>query len=146
MNDISASIGLVQLRKAEYIYERRLELHKIYTNELKERPEIKIFTHLEGSNFVPFRFSILYEGDRDALSNFLIKNEIEPRTFFYPLHWQPAFQFLRDNKTQDFRDKNFSNSVHAFDHGLCFPVYPELTKEQVIYTCDKIKEYLDDVQ
>jgi len=146
MNDIGAAIGLVQLRKAEYIYKRRQQLHKIYTKELEGRPELKIFTHLGGSNFVPFRFSILYKGDREGLSNFLTESGIEPRTFFYPLHKQPAFQFLRDSRTQDFRDKNFSNSVHAFDHGLCFPVYPELTKEQVIYTCDKIKEYLDDIQ
>ena len=143
MSDIASTMGLAQLDKAEYIFKRRLELHKIYCKELEAVSEIEIFTHPEGSSFVPFRFSILYNGSRDALSDHLIKSGVEPRTFFYPLHRQPVFQFMAN--TQDLSDKYFSNSIHAFEHGLCFPVYPGLTEEQVIYTCDKIKEFLNDI-
>jgi len=141
MNDVSAAIGLVQLDKAVYIFSKRLELHKTYCRELESRSEIKIFTHPKGSNFVPFRFSILYDGDREALSNYLTESGIEPRTFFYPLHRQPAFEFLQN--TQSLNDELFTNSVYAYEKGLCFPVYPELSEEQVVYTCDKIKEFLD---
>ena len=141
MNDISSAIGLVQLDKSEYIFKKRLELHTLYSRELEDRKEIEILTHLKGSNFVPFRFSMLYDGDRQALSDCLTDAGIEPRTFFYPLNRQPVFQSLKDH--QNLEDENFRKSVYAYEHGLCFPVYPQLTEEQVMYTCDKIKEFLD---
>ena len=141
MNDIQASIGLSQLAKKESIYERKNELYKLYTEKLKEVKQISILRPQEGSGLVPFRVCITTLEGQKELSDFLTSKGIESRTFFYPLHKQPCFSDLK--QSQDLSDEHFLNSIEAFENGLCLPVYPTLTEEQVTYICDCIKEYFN---
>jgi perosamine synthetase len=64
--------------------------------------------------------------------------EIEPRTFFYPLHLQPAFAGLRDGR-------KFPNSVYGYEHGVCLPMFPTLTDEQLLHVCRSVREFYGNV-
>ena len=74
--------------------------------------------------------AILFDKTANEVGAYLKDQEIETRTFFYPLHLQPCYDV----------EKKLNNSKYVFDHGLCMPSYPELTEQQIIYVCDKIKE------
>jgi perosamine synthetase len=139
LNDILASIGLVQLKKFDSMVKRRIYLNNLYKECLKDVNQVKILEPIEGSNHVPFKTVLLCESESQDLMNYLVVNDIESRTMFYPMHKQPCFQYLKD--VQDLSDDKFENAIYAFKHGINLPCYPDLSDEQVIYVAKIIKEY-----
>jgi len=139
MNDIQAAIGLTQLSKRELIYKKKQYIYDFYCQQLSGIKQIRILKSMDNSNLVPFRFAIMTEEKQEFLNDYLTKKGIESRTFFYPLNKQPCFSQLLNK--QNLKDENFKNSVYAYDHGLCLPIYPSLIDRQIKYICDTIKKY-----
>jgi perosamine synthetase len=137
MNDIQSAIGLVQLDKLNLICDKKKHILNLYTQELSGVSNIKILRPTESSlsNHIPFRVCIICYENNQGLSKFMSDNEIETRTFFYPLHKQPCFSSF------NLKDEDFFNSIYAFEHGLCLPSYPTLTDEEVKYVCSTIRNY-----
>jgi perosamine synthetase len=135
MTDIQAAIGLEQLKKAPHIFKRRRENFGLYCEYLKDVEDVKVLRPQPGSNHVPYYAIVFCEGEQQDLSAFMKEKGIEVRTVFFPLHKQPCFSFM------NLSDEHYGNSIWTFNHGLCLPVYPQLTAEQIRYTCDTIKEY-----
>ena len=140
--DFHSALGLIQLRKLKKIIKRKRTNLESYKKLLNGVAEVTFFEPDEGSEWVPFRVPILAKQAHD-LMNFLAEKDIMPRGFFYPLHRQPAFFYLksegRDPRLYD--DSNFPNSIYGYEHGVCLPVFPTLTPEQIGYVCDTIKEF-----
>ena len=69
---------------------------------------------------------------RDELREYLKLNEIETRPTFYPIHTMPVYA-----------DKYNKHKVaeRIASRGMNLPSYPSLTKEDVKYICDKIREF-----
>jgi perosamine synthetase len=138
MTDIQCAIGLEQLKKFEEIKKRKNTLKEKYLELLKNIPQVKIFEPEKGAEWIPFRIGIICERAHE-LMKFMQENEIEPRTFFYPLHLQPCFKgFTRAGERFN---SEFPNAVYGYEHGVCLPTFPELTLEQVEYTCNTIKKF-----
>lgn len=142
MTDIQMAIGLAQLRKLNEIADRKRGIYNQYKQLLSEVEEIQVIEPHPDSGHIPFRVVILYENAHE-LMNYLSDKGIEPRTFFYPLHKQPCYQYLRYQQEWERRmeDKYFPNAIYGYEHGVCLPSFVTLTDEQVSYVCDTIKEY-----
>lgn len=134
MTDIQNAIGLVQLKKLPEIIKRKQHILETYRKFLKGAGDVTFFEEEKDANFVPFRVCIIHP-KASQLMTFMKEREIEPRTFFYPLHKQP---FFVDPKYQD---KDFENAIFGYEHGICLPVFPTLTDEQIAYICKVIKEF-----
>ncbi len=135
MTDIQAAIGLAQLKKSKYIFKKRLENYELYRECLKDVKDVKALSPQKDSGYVPYYVIVFCEGEQQDLSEFMKERGIEVRTVFFPLHKQPCFSFM------GLDDEHYENSIWAFGHGLCLPAYPQLTEEQIRFTCDSIKEY-----
>lgn len=142
MTDIQNAIGLVQLAKLGRIKKRKTHILKKYQQLLKKDESVTFFKEDEEATFVPFRVGILHP-KANQLMEFLKEKQIEPRSFFYPLHKQPAFAYLKSSRpnNQEYEDANFPNAVYGFDHGVCLPVFPALTDDQIGFVCQSIKEF-----
>lgn len=134
MTDLQCAVGLVQIRKFKQITEKRLKNHSIYEKYLKGIKEIKIIGPFSYSNFVPFRLNIFAE-KLPQLMEFLENNGVQTRGMFFPLHKQPCY------KTYKYSDKNFPNSIYAYENGLSLPVYYSLKENEIKYICDTIKKF-----
>tara|TARA_R110000824_G_scaffold395454_1_gene596100 strand:- start:2365 stop:3465 length:1101 start_codon:yes stop_codon:yes gene_type:complete len=137
MNDLQSAIGLKQLEKRDFIFKRKLENFNLYYERLKNNKNLRVILPKEKSGFVPFRVAVVFNERSDEVAKFLASNGVETRTFFYPLHKQPCYDDGQD------KDENFSSSIELFNHGLCFPVYPDLTREEISYICDKIDQFYE---
>jgi len=84
-------------------------------------------------------YSILLEDEfgmsRDELMENLREKGIETRTFFIPVHQQPAFQ-----KMNLFQDESYPVAEKLSRKGLYLPSGSGLTTEQIEYICHVIKE------
>lgn len=143
MTDIQNAVGLVQLAKLEEIKERKTKKLKLYQDLLKGFDQITFFKPEENSNFIPFRVCILIERAHE-LMEYMKDKDIEPRTFFYPLHKQPCYEHLNSSrpKFHKYEDSNFPNAVYGFENGICLPVFPELKESQIKYICSTIKDFI----
>nr|BFE64716.1 DegT/DnrJ/EryC1/StrS family aminotransferase [Dactylosporangium thailandense] len=137
ITDMQAALGRVQLRKLSTIVGRKQELHAAYREALSGIRGLRILGAAEGANLVPFRCVILVD-DAEALMKHLTSCQIEPRSFFYPLHLQPAFASLRD---PDASDRDFPNAVAGYEGGICLPIHNSLTVDDVSRIAGVIREH-----
>ncbi|MER7279798.1 DegT/DnrJ/EryC1/StrS family aminotransferase [Dactylosporangium sp. NPDC000244] len=137
ITDMQAALGRVQLRKLSTIVERKQELHAAYRKALSGIHGVRILGAAEGANLVPFRCVILVD-DAAALMKHLTSCQIEPRSFFYPLHLQPAFASLRD---PDGSDRDFANAVAGYERGICLPIHNSLTFDDVSRIAGVIRDH-----
>lgn len=140
MTDIQCAVGLAQLDKLEEIKLKKLGNLKLYQKLLSNVPGVTFFEPDEDAEFLPFRVGILYRHARELMV-FLKEKGIEPRTFFYPLHSQPAFSSLK--KRYGYKEDDFQNSKYGFECGVCLPVFPSLTRRQIGYVCQVIREFVE---
>jgi len=142
MTDLQIAVGLAQLDKFPKIVEMKRKVYARYEKQLAGIKQISFRQVDADSSLIPFRVVITCERAHELMA-FMSKQEIEPRTFFYPLHRQPCFQYLVHD--QDWRrkleDRNFPNAVFGYENGVCLPSYAALKEEQVDYVCDTIKRF-----
>ena len=153
MTDIQMAIGLVQLRKMPRIVSNKQAIHKLYCELLSSVSEIEIIKpNPKIDPYIPFRVVLLTRIEKsEGLMKYMSENGIEPRTFFYPIHLQPGYSkngiqcsnqkyCLCENGNISDCEK-FSNSIYAYEHGVCLPSFAALKKEEIIYVCNVIKKY-----
>lgn len=142
ITDIQAAIGLVQLKKLDKIIERKQKILGLYKQELKELSQIDFLKVEQGSTYVPFRVVIFYK-QAQKLMQYLSERQIQTRTFFYPLHKQPCFQYLdkKQGGMLNLNDAYFENALYGYERGICLPVFPTLSEDQIRYVCNMIKEF-----
>ena len=101
ITDLQSAVGLVQLEKLPEIQEKKTALWKRYQEQLKDCPNVRFFEPEKEANFIPFRAAILTP-NAQALMEHLKHNDIEPRSFFYPLHRQPCFKEINQKTDAEF--------------------------------------------
>jgi perosamine synthetase len=132
MSDLHAAIGLGQLKKLDFIIKRKKEMEARYYDNLKGI--VNIPYHDRNCCNVPFRINILVSNPQ-KLAEYLKSKSIESMRFFYPLHKQPCYEYMK------LKDGLFQNSIWAYEHGLSLPSWVGLTDDQIDYTCDNIAEF-----
>ena len=145
MTDIQASIGLAQLDKLPEIIHKKAEILETYKELLSSR--FPVITPNRHSNHIPFRVCIIVKGGSQKLIKHMADNNIETRTFFYPLHKQPCYNktpghnLLNYVKSFITTKETFPVSTKMYNEGVCLPSFVGITKEQIQYVCEKVNSY-----
>ncbi|XXK29956.1 DegT/DnrJ/EryC1/StrS family aminotransferase [Rhodobacteraceae bacterium nBUS_24] len=135
MTDLQAAIGLVQLSKLPMIKQAKTSIWQQYQKELDDVSSIKFFKPNEKANFIPFRVAIL--SDRSELiQNKLKENDIETRSFFYPLRRQPCFKDIKCVTKENY------NSDYGYKNGICLPSFVGISSGEISHICEVIKKSL----
>jgi perosamine synthetase len=131
MNDIAASIGLVQLDKLPQSNGRRKEIVEMYRKSLGDLAEVEL----------PLRDDDVYQSSwhifcikceaRNDLSVFLQDNGIATGVHYTPIHIYKCYGNRPELK-----------NAQALQHRiLTLPLYPSLTDKQVNYVIEKVREF-----
>lgn len=95
MSNLQAALGLAQLERIDEFLDRRRGLARMYREHLSRIPGVLLAPEEEGLVDANWMFGIVLDDDfpvtRDALRVQLANDGIETRTFFVPLHLQPAY-------------------------------------------------------
>ena len=131
MNDLMASIGIVQLKKINWLNSTRAKLIKLYLKELKSLKNIKITLpyNLKKSSY--WMFTIRCK-KRDKLIQFLKKNRISTSVHLKPL------PFL--NIYKKFNSK-IDNANKIWKELITLPLFPDMTYMHVKHISNLIKNF-----
>lgn len=131
MNDIAATIGLIQLEKLEKGNKRREEIAMRYNDALKgtgdiQCPVIQPKTKSSWHNYV------IKTDHRDTLNLQLKEKGVATGVHYMPLHLQHYYR--KQNKTV------LPTAENIWTKLLTLPLYPELTDDEVDFIIDSVQE------
>ena len=135
MSNINAAIGLAQIKKVDTFINVRRNICKLYLKELKN---IKYLTFEKANweNASPFMFPILITNNkRDLLRDYLKEFDIETGISYIPIH---RFELFKEN------NDSFPQTEEIFKGIVCLPLHPGLTNEDILFICNKIRNFLND--
>jgi len=143
MPSIIAALGLSQLKKLEKVVSMRQERAAYYSNNLKKIEWIKIpnppklFRHVYQMYTVRV---ILGRKLRNALREFLAKRGIMTKVYFEPVH---LTYFYREKFGH--REGELPVTERLSSEVLTLPLYPTMTREEMDYVINSIKEFAENV-
>ncbi len=123
MTEVSAAMGLVNLKYLDDVISRRKVLYEKYLSQLSACPRIS-FQKIDSQKFNYSNFPVIFETEQDLLrtKECLNKSNIFPRRYFYPsLNTLDFFPLKR----------SAPNSERIAKTILCIPLYDSMDEESV---------------
>ena len=135
LDAIQAGVLRIKLKRLDDWNKARRQNAAYYNELLFEIPSVTLLTEDEFAASVYHLYVILID-DRDELQKFLDSNGIATGLHYpLPLHLQKAYDHLGCKKG------DFPVTENIADRLLSLPMFPELTRNQIEYVVESIKEY-----
>ncbi|MCK4571933.1 DegT/DnrJ/EryC1/StrS family aminotransferase, partial [candidate division WOR-3 bacterium] len=106
---------------------------------LKNITGIETPTECDNRKHIYHQYTIrIKNGKRDSLQKFLKEKNIGTKVYYpLPLHLQECFSNL------GYKRGDFPVSEEAANMVLSLPIFPELTLDEIDYTCESIREFMN---
>lgn len=132
MSEISAVVGMEQLKQLDEWIDKRREIASWYDGLLEDNDKIikpKEFKRRKHA----YHLYVIRTKERDKLKEFLFSKGIETG-IHYPLaiHQQPIFS----------GNYNLPKTERICREVLSLPMYPRLKREEVEFVCEKVNEFI----
>jgi len=138
--EVASLLGIRQLASLPEFIRRRQEIAKLYDEEFKDTPDIKIIHPEKNSFHNYFKYTIVLPNhDRVKVHKALDEHGIQPSGYVYemPLHKQPVFS--------EANNLSLPNTEFLCEHHLCLPIFYSMTDEQVHYVASTLKKILNEL-
>lgn len=139
MTNLQAAVGLAQLERIGEIIETKIKNAAMYTELLKDVEGLGFPKEMPWAKNVYWMYSLTVEDEfgmtRDDLMKRLEDEGVGTRTFFVPMHRQPA---LMDRGL--FEGESYPVADNISNRGLYLPSGQALTQKQIYYVCSTLKE------
>ena len=127
MTNLQGAVALAQTERLDEILQKRKQIEKWYNEGLRDITKIQRMPKRD----VLWYYDLL-AFERDRLRRYLAENGIETRVFFKPMSQQPMY----------YRDDYYNLRAYSFSLvGLYLPTFTSITKGEVDYVCQKIRNF-----
>ena len=140
MTNMQASLGISQLDNINKVINEKIKIGKYYYNKFKNNKYIQILPpHKKDLKNIYWVVGIVIKNNKikaKRVIDFLKKNGIGARPFFWPMHKQDILK-----KMKIIKSKKYPNSEYISNYGLYLPSFVGLKKKEldkVISTVNKI--------
>lgn len=135
MSDITAAVGIAQLRKLDKIIERKRELAKYWDKKLQEIEFIEPPYVSENVKHIYQSYVALVDRriDRNKLIEILMKKGVQTQIGTYASHLQPVYN----------SNQKCPNSLETFNRSLAIPMYYMLREEDIDMSVARLKKALN---
>ena len=138
MNDISAALGVSQIKKINKFIKIRNQIASYYLKNLKDLPiKFQIIKKSDRSAYHLFIIIVdnkLTKVSRDEIYYKLKSKKINTNVHYIPIHTHPVYKKL------GFKNRNFPNSLDYSKKSLSLPIYPGLKKIEINKIINEIKK------
>ena len=140
MTDLTAAIGLVQMKRYPAMLKRRKELIERYNQELTglnlQLREHFNSEHISSAHLYQVRLLGYEESNRNDVIVKMAERGIACNVHFKPLPMMTAYKKL------GFDISNYPNAYNQFKNEITLPLYSKLTDEQIEYIIKNFKEVI----
>jgi dTDP-4-amino-4,6-dideoxygalactose transaminase len=140
MTDLTAAIGLVQMKRYPAMLKRRKELIERYNQELTglnlQLREHFNSEHISSAHLYQVRLLGYEEANRNDVIVKMAERGIACNVHFKPLPMMTAYKKL------GFDISNYPNAYNQFKNEITLPLYSKLTDEQIEYIIKNFKEVI----
>lgn len=134
MTDVDAAIGLAQLKKLDKFCKQRQEIADTYAKLLKDL-QLILPKNKTGKVWHIYPIQVL-KSDRAKVIEQLKEYNIGTSVFFIPIHYHPAYKYLK------YKKGDFPVAEAYYNKTLALPLYPHLKKEDIKYVSGALHEIL----
>lgn len=136
LDAIQAGVLRIKLRRLNEWNTLRRNNAAYYNELLSEISSVTLLKEAEFAESV-YHLYVILVNDRDGLQSFLNSKGIATGLHYpLPLHLQKAYTYLGHSKG------DFPITENIADRLLSLPMFPELTRDQIEYVVQSIKEYI----
>jgi len=135
LDALQAAFLSVKLKHLQKWTDQRIQNASLYYSLLKDIKGI-VLPHVRPDTKHTFHLFAIKAKRRNELKSFLEANGIQTM-IHYPaaLPFEPAYSHLKHS------GEDFPVALELSQTILSLPIYPELSEEQIVYVCKKIKEF-----
>lgn len=141
MGNLQAAVGVAQTERIAALVERKIWQGTLYRQLLANMPGITLQAVQDWARPVYWVNGIVLDDalpfDAPALAAELLKQGIQTRPFFWPMHQQPVLQ-----KLGLFAGERYPVAERLARRGLYLPSGMALSEQQIHDTCDTLKQAL----
>jgi len=138
MTDLQGALGVAQMKKLNWIVERRRTLARRYDEALRELEGVQTPYVPAGTIHTYQSYVLLISKDarlsRDILAQELLARGISVRQGTHAVHLQGYYRHKYDLRPED-----FPNSLYADRHSLTLPLYPTMTDDEQGFVIDQMR-------
>ena len=137
MSNVTAALGLSQLKKVEFIIKKRREKAKYFNSKLKKIPYILQVPEISDTyHHVYQMYTIQVDPKlRDDLIKHLARDGIMSKVYFHPVHHTYYYRKILGYKCDLPATEKISKQV------LSLPIYPDLIKDEIDMIINSIKNF-----
>ena len=135
MNDITASIGLIQLEKLKQATINRKEIHLKYLNSLKNIGDLTLPVPPNFDHTSSYYFFTIQTKYRDKLAHFLRSKGVYSSFRYWPLHKIKLFN--------EFCIGKYDGANFASQYSLNIPIHQNLSSKDVDLIIKSIKSFFE---
>ena len=135
ITDIQSAIGLIQLKKLQWMRDERKKIAEKYKLAFKG----KLQFILENDQMDPsFHLFVIKIRNRDKLYEKLKENGICTSVHFIPVHKHPYYKENYSYKNEDYPIANI-----IYEQSLSLPIYPGMNDVEINYIIKNVLEYAE---
>lgn len=132
--DINSALGLVQLKKLEWMRDERAKIARTYDEAFKDTAIIT--PYLKADRETSWHLYVIKVNNRDELYKKLKEDGIGASVHFIPIHKHPYYQ-----DKFHYQDSDYPVANEVFEKSLSLPIYPDLSDEEVDYIIKAVIKY-----
>ncbi len=134
--DINSALGLAQLKKVDWMKEKRNEIAQKYTQVFKGTKVIPPL--IKPDRETSWHLYVIKVNNRDKLFEKLRENGIGTSVHFIPVHKHPYYR-----QTYKYQSKDYPVANYVFEKSLSLPIYPGLTEQELEYIAERVLKYAE---
>jgi len=131
--DMNAALGLSQLKKLEWMRDKRATIAQKYDNAFKDKIEKLV---IKNDRETSYHLYVIKVSNRDKLYVKLKEKGIGTSVHFIPIHNHTYYKNKYNYKAEDYPVAN-----DVFKKSLSLPIYPDLNDEDIEYIIEHVLLY-----
>jgi len=128
--DINASLGLSQLKKLEWMRDKRVDIAKKYDKAFNGKIES---LYIKEDRETSYHLYVIKVNNRDELYKILKAKGIGTSVHFIPIHKHSYYK-----QTYHYEDEDYPVANEVFLKSLSLPIYPDLNDEDIKYIIENV--------
>lgn len=141
LNEVTAAIGLQQLKQLEYNVSLRRKIAERYLEEIKKIKKLHLFDIPDESKPSYYKFPVQLDKSISAKKFkrfFKKKYDVELESVYWPpIHLHPIYK-----KIFDYKNGDFPIAEEILSQQICLPIHPLISQKDIQFIINNLKESL----